>query len=135
MNANLVGAPCVEIRLNEGERAKAQPHTPIRARLAAFSAARGHARTPVQVARYGQINGSRFSFDLSMQQCDINFPYLPLPKFLNQLAVSGVVQGDDQRAGSFFIEPMNNAGTQRSANIGKAVDSPEAMQKSGNEGT
>jgi hypothetical protein len=129
MNANLVRASRVNIRLDQRECAEPQAHAPIGTRLAAFATASRHARAAVKVACDGQVNGSRVSFYFSVQQSKIGFLDVPLTKFLDELSVSGIREGNDQRAGCFLIQTMDDAGTQRATHIGQSLHSAETMQK------
>ena len=130
MDANLVGAARAQIGFDEGERAEAQAHAPIRAGGAAFAAASRHARAAAQIARNRKIDGACLAFDLPVQQRDVGFLHKPLLEILHELAMSFVRARHDNCPRGVFVEPMHDARPQRASDARKSP-AAKSVQKRG----
>jgi hypothetical protein len=128
MDAKLVRAARVQSRFDEGEAAEKQLRFPIGARGPAFAPAGGHSHAPMQIAGYGQFDSSCRRLQLAVEQRNVNFLDFALLKFFHEFSMRCVVSRHDERAGSSFVESMDDSGAQRSADGGERA---EAIEKRG----
>ncbi len=132
MDANLMRAAGMQIGFDQDEPIEAQTRTPVGASFAAFAAAGSHSRTAAQIARNGQFDLARVSFDFSMKQRDVGFLHEAIAKILDELAMRVVVARDHNRAGSLLVESMHDPGPQWAADGRQSRDPAETMQQRGN---
>ena len=130
MDAKLVRAACVQSRFDEGEAAEKQLRFPIGARGPAFAAAGGHSHAPVQIAGYRQFDSSCRGLQLAVEQRNVNLLDFALLKFFHEFSMRCVISSHDQRAGSSFVETMDDSGAQRPPDGGERA---EAIEKRGRE--
>lgn len=119
MDTNLVRAARVQVGFNESEIADVSQRAPIGASFTSFAAARGHARAAVKIARDGKFDAPGFAVWFAVQQGDILFLDETIAECGGKFGMRGIGASYNDCAGSVFIEPMNDAGTQRAAGGGE----------------
>src|SRR5580693_1905445 len=132
MDADLVRAAGVQISFDEREIAKTLAQAPIRAGFAAFTAAAGHARTAVQIARYRQFDNSSSALHPAVEQRDICLLHTAVAKFFDQFQVCGIVARDHNCARSSFVQAMHDPRSQRTADGGEPSVT-ETIQEGGDQ--
>ena len=84
-----------------------------------------HARAMDGIAADGQLDVAGFFLELPLHESDVGFFYFPLAESFAKLGVGGVVLGDENHAGSFLVQAVNDAGTQRIAGLRKRLAAAE----------
>ena len=120
VHTNLMRAAGVELDFNERGVADSGEGTPIGARGARIGHYRAvpglafhrHARAMDRVAADGQLDAAGFFLELALHECYVDFFHFALAEGFAELGVSGVVFGDENHAGSFLVQAMDDAGTQ-----------------------
>lgn len=117
VHANLVRPAGMQLHFQQAGGTNAREDPPIRASGAGIRqkcrASRCHPGAPVRVARDGQFDSSRLFFDLSLDQCDIDFLDGSLPEGLRQLCVRVIISCYQQDTGSFLVKTVDNSRPQR----------------------
>ena len=84
-----------------------------------------HARAMDGVATDGQLDAAGFFLELALHKSEVDFFHFALAKGFAELGVGGVVFGDENHAGSFFIQAVDDAGTQWIAGLRKRLAAAE----------
>ena len=125
--------PSVELDLDQRGVASVRENAPVRARVARIRGSRSapgfarrcHARAMDGIAANGELDGTSFFCQGSLHQREIGFLYCALLECFAKLRVSSIVLGDENHAGSFFVESVHDSGTQRIAAFGKFQTAPK----------
>ena len=77
----------------------------------------------MKIARDGQVHGSFFAFQFSVQQRNVCFLDQPRLEVFDELPMGCIISRDYNRAGRVFIEPMNDSRTHHAARLGHSFES------------
>jgi hypothetical protein len=114
MHADLVCAAGVKLNCEQRGSINWREDAPVGAGFAGVAkddaAAGGHAGTALGIAGDGQIDRPVLLFHKALHQGDVDFLDLALAEGFAELGVRGVVFGDQDDAGSIFVEAMHDAG-------------------------
>jgi hypothetical protein len=128
--ANLVGAASVDFDVEQGEFAvigvDAALNGVVGDGFAASGAASGHADAADGVATDGGGDGAFVVFQMTVDECDVSLLDFAGGELRGQLAMGGVVLGDNDEAAGFFVETVYDAGTKFAADLGEGA---EAVKK------
>jgi hypothetical protein len=87
-----------------------------------------------QVAGHREFDASGVAFYISVEQRDVGFLDLAFGELFDELQVSFIGEGYDQRAGSALVEAMDDARAERAADVGKIGQAFEFVEESGGQG-
>jgi hypothetical protein len=134
MDADLVRASRVNVGGDKGEITDMSESSPIGTGFAALAAASSHARAAVKIAGDGKFDTARIALRLAVEKSEVLFLDKAIAEGGGKLGVRCVCAGDDDGARGVFVEAMNDAGTQRTADGGETVGGVrEVMQERGDE--
>jgi hypothetical protein len=126
MDAELMGAAGMQASLDEREGAEAQAGAPVRKRRAPLTPTGSHARAATQVARHGKLDAPGILLEQAVEQSHVGLLDVAFAKLGDQSMMRFIGAGDDEHAGSFLVETMNDARAERPSGGGKAA---EAVQE------
>ena len=130
VDADLVGASGLDAHGDEGEAAEgrldAAEHAIVADGRAAIVAACRHAGAADGIAGDGGVDRSAFGGDCAVHQRDVGLLHLAAREHVGQFGVGLVVLGDQEETAGLLVQPMHDAGTQRSAVRGELF---EVMQQ------
>jgi len=133
VHADLMGAARMQISFNQSVIPDMRKGAPVGACLASFATARGHARAAMQVASDGKLNAARFApgfrIRATVKECDIFLGDKPIAEGTGESGVSSIAAGDDDGAGCFLIQPVNNSRPQRASHRRKPGGASETMEE------
>ena len=119
VRADLVRAPGMQGGLDQRAAVQARDDAPVGARVPALGGARGHARAASRIARNGQRDRAGIARHFSVHKRHINFSDVARAKLFGEIFVRSVVARHHHRAGSFTVQAMHDARTQRAARLGE----------------
>jgi hypothetical protein len=129
MHPDLVGSACLNLYLKKREfpvlRINAAKHRVVRYRLSASFNADRHPRSPDRIASYGSKDGAAISRYEAVHERNVGLLRGTLSELRRELPVRLVVLGDNQQAARFFIQTMNNAWAQFTADARKISEAVE----------
>lgn len=129
VHANLVCAAGVQVCFNQRCVVDAQQRAPIGASFSSFgqhdAAAGGHARATFGVAPDRQVDAPVSFLQHALHERDISFLDLAPPERLAKLRVRKVILRNQDHAGSVFIQPVNDPGTQSVCSLGQLLPPPK----------
>ncbi len=73
----------------------------------------GHARAAQRIAADGQFNAALFFSERTLHQREIGFLDDALAKVFGDLGVGEIILGDDNGAGSIFVQAMDDTGAEQ----------------------
>jgi len=124
VDADLVGAAGVELDFEERCWADAVEHTPVCAGCAGAiddAAARGHADATIGVACDSELDAAFRFVDDAFDQREVGLFHQAIAEGFAEFAVGGVVFGDEDNAGGFFVEAVDDAGAEYVAALGERL--------------
>src|SRR2546421_13113859 len=117
MDAYLVRAACMQLNLQESCVVDVRQSTPVGARLTRIrkhdASSSGHSDAALRVPRDGQIDAAALCFHVAMYQRDVGLFHFATPKEFTELRVGRIVLCHQDNSRGVFVEPVNNAWTQR----------------------
>jgi hypothetical protein len=129
MHADLVSAASVQLDFGECGGTDAGEDAPVRAGFASFgeneAATGGHAEAIFGIAADGGVNAAARFRENAFDERDVNFFYGAEAEGVAEFGVGGVIFGDEDYAGSVFVEAMNDAGAERVATLRERLTAAE----------
>ncbi len=84
-----------------------------------------HARAMNGVAPDGQLDAAGFFLELTLHEGDVDLLHFALAECFAKSRVGAVVFGDENHAGSFLVQAVDDAGTQWISGLRKRLAAPE----------